>query len=499
MEQHRKSVGTQRVLLALADTCPPRPVDLTSDHPGRTGDAWSAAPRGAAHDDTVRADSAPPETAGRGSAHGATVPASGSTPADAEGFVPSAENGRYLPRGLLGSGGMGEVMEVFDQDLRRTVALKRLKAGAGERLLAHLIQEAQITAQLEHPNIPSVHALGIDEAGRTFFTMTRLRGQTLQELLDRRREDPQARAEITTGRLLRILLQVSYAVAFAHSRGVMHRDLKPDNIIIGQFGEVRVMDWGLAKVAGAPQEPDGAEPGPPLETSVDRPETCAGTFAGTPGYASPEQAQGRTDLDPRADVYALGAILYAMLAGRPPVVADGVLATIEATVEGDVPPLQDLARIPDRLAAVAHRALAVAREDRYPDVWALLEDLEAYLEDRPVTALEENVLTRAGKMYMGRSERLARFRNVDIDMLSGSSTLFGVALGIGFSLWGVPWLTGIAWLCLAAACVMLLPPLYTYLRKPRPDDPCIAGTVDLDHDSVRASVTSSRRTRDDRE
>ena len=421
MSKENREIGTERILTALSDTIPDlTPVDLLEEGERPT------------------------------------------TKLDA--------SSRYVEMKPLGAGGVGVVLEVFDQDLRCVVAMKRPHdESTSPRQISRLIKEAQITAQLEHPNIPAVHALGIDSGGRPFFTMTRLHGRTLADLLDVRLKDEALKKQFTTLRLLRILLQVGYAAAFANARGVIHRDLKPANIIIGEFGEVRLMDWGIARIVGESEDAPGEEL-VPVSTS-EKIETRAGTFQGTPTYASPEQVETRPDIDERSDVYAMGAILYEMLAGRPPVTGKNLMKVISATLVGDIPPVQSLADVPDRLAAIVHKSLALKREDRYATVKAMMKDLESLLDDRPVSALDENPLKRAGRWYMGRSPRYARYRNFDIDMLCGGTMFVGAALGIGLSLLGVGWLEIIALSLFVIGLVMLVVPAHTYLREARPDDP----------------------------
>jgi len=402
----------------------------------------------------------------------------------------SSATGRYAERGELGRGGLGVVLEVFDQDLRRGVALKRPRDELLDpQSIGSLVKEAQVTAQLEHPNVPAVHALGIDDAGRPFFVMTRLRGRTLAEVLKEQR-DPDNAEPLSTARLLRIFLQVAYSVAFAHSRGVLHRDLKPGNVIIGEFGDVRLVDWGLAKLLDRPDDdrrdaPGGVE----VELSGDVQATREGDVMGTPGYAAPEQLRGETTIDERADVYALGVVLYEIVAGRLPVSGETVTGLIGNTLAGKLAQLDTLVPVDKRLAAIAHKALALDPDDRYPDVLGLIEDLEAFLEGRPVSVLHEDVLHRVGRWYMRRTPKMARLRNVDIDGLAWGAFMGGIATGLGIAYYTAEWL--FTPLCIVfgvlgiAAC---LPAAYTLLRKPRPDDPGAHVPP-----SIAARTASSRR------
>ncbi len=194
--------------------------------------------------------------------------------------------GRYPVVGVLGVGGMGEVLEVDDAALARTVALKVIKGEADTRQVDKFLLEARVTGQLEHPGIPPVYELGTTPDGQTYFTMKRVCGADLARLIERDRADGNVRP---LAEWLAIFLKVCESVAFAHSRGVIHRDLKPANVMVGAFGEVLVMDWGLARVAGA-AEVTSASHLSGVSTTGDA--TQDGAILGTPGYMPPEQARG---------------------------------------------------------------------------------------------------------------------------------------------------------------------------------------------------------------
>ena len=231
--------------------------------------------------------------------------------ADLETTTPFTQ--RYQREGELGRGGMGVVERVYDQRLKRTLAMKLvLRGGNEQQRLARFLNEARITSQLDHPGIVPVHDVGVDPQGRAYFTMKLVSGVTLQTVYQRLGEgDP----EWSQSRVLRVVERVCEALAFAHERGVIHRDVKPHNIMVGAFGEVHVMDWGLARRLADPDA--GEASASALAQVVDRQVdlTLEGAAVGTPAYMSPEQAQGDlARMGPQADVYAVGALLYHLLA-----------------------------------------------------------------------------------------------------------------------------------------------------------------------------------------
>ncbi len=330
---------------------------------------------------------------------------------------------RYVIEGEIARGGMGAVLRAVDRDIRREVAVKYMLDDADQAKKLRFVEEAQITGQLEHPNIVPIHELGVDKDGRLFFSMKMVRGRSLAQVLDQLRQDPQtAEKEWPLGRLLNVLVGVCNGLAYAHSRGVVHRDLKPANVMVGDFGEVYVMDWGLAKVlqgrgptvpmpgvaaapAAAVAVPSGGVPAMrtgKVETSRqgEADLTQDGAILGTPAYMPPEQAGGMVNqIDHRSDIYSLGAILYAVLTLQTPVEqAGGYLAVLLRAAEGEViPPHQRspqrarAGKIPRELAAVAMKAMAKEPKDRYQRVEELRRDVELYQEGHSVSARQDTL------------------------------------------------------------------------------------------------------------
>ena len=303
-------------------------------------------------------------------------------------FVPSAE--RFVVEAPIGSGGMGEVFLVQDRDLKRQVAMKVLREDAA-KARAHRIQfvaEAQTTSQLDHPGIPPVHDIGIGGDGRPYFTMKLVRGRTLGEVLHdlllRRRDVQHA---YTLHRLVSVLERLAETCHFAHERGVIHRDLKPANVMLGDYGEVHVMDWGLARVEGESDEIlDLAE-----EAALDRIETSRteaglitqhGAVKGTVPYMSPEQLKADAHLDRRTDVYALGCLLYEVLTLQPAFRHDDP-DLLRKKVVGEVADVRQVSprrRVPDVLAEACERAMARDRAERYGSAEDLAKALRSWLD-----------------------------------------------------------------------------------------------------------------------
>ncbi|MGZ4896742.1 MAG: serine/threonine-protein kinase [Candidatus Angelobacter sp.] len=315
--------------------------------------------------------------------------------------TPDLSGTRYSALKFLGQGGMGAVWLVEDSILRRPVALKILTAeNSSVDLATRLMQEAVVLARLEHPGIVPVHDAGTLPDGRTFYCMKHVEGKTLDQHVD----------QLTLRRRLLLFQRIAEPLAFAHSRGIIHRDLKPANIMVGAFGEVLIMDWGLAKVMDATgassvttQVPEHAmggsgESSPAKQVSGHEftravqgslksgtlapgnalATTAHGTVLGTPGYMAPEQERGEVNLvDQRTDVFALGSILYYLLREQPGA------------------PNQRASR---PLRAICAKATAPEMSARYGSVQELAADVGKYLDDMPVSAYRENIFERTARL-----------------------------------------------------------------------------------------------------
>ncbi|MCO5165173.1 MAG: tetratricopeptide repeat protein [Planctomycetes bacterium] len=307
---------------------------------------------------------------------------------------------------LLGQGGMGTVHLVNDPTLGRRAALKLIKGEGNETRARRFRREVVVTARLDHPGIPPVFLSGRTPGGQDFLLMRFVDGQALDEVLDRLHGRGEGGAMSREGPpppeprdLLDALVKVSEALSYAHSRGIVHRDLKPANVMIGAFGEVLLMDWGLARdLAESSQEDVAVRAELAVLDDTSRGLTQDGALLGTPGYMPPEQARGE-DVDARADVFALGAVLVEVLTGEPPVTGHTALEVLGKTGQGEVtlPRDRDPTVAPE-LNAIAARALARAPARRYASAADFGADLKAYLEGRPVSVYRYGTLEQLRRL-----------------------------------------------------------------------------------------------------
>ncbi len=323
------------------------------------------------------------------------------------------EGKKYKMLGTIGRGGMGVVQQARDLRIVRNVAMKVIKTSSqfSRENVLRFVDEAQLTGQLQHPNIIPVYDLGLDEYGEVFYTMKFVKGITLDQILRRIREGEESTIKkFPLGTLLTVFQKICDGVAYAHSMGVVHRDLKPDNVMVGEYGEVLVMDWGLAKkmASGMHDEHLGDTPLEMPPADLRGFQTLNGLIVGTPPYISPEAARGELDhIDARSDIYVLGAILYAILTLRPPYPGKEFGELIEQIVSGQfahptsfsqpVSPLRPSdppapgpdglncvlshlpgRRVPEGLAAIVVKAMASDPQVRYQTVAELQADILAW-------------------------------------------------------------------------------------------------------------------------
>ncbi len=336
--------------------------------------------------------------------------------------------GRYEPLGEVARGGMGVVLKVKDRTLDRTLAMKRmlsapdLSGGEAEvDRFARFMEEAHVTAQLDHPGIVPVHDLGEDGDGCAYYTMKLVRGRELGEVIKRARRGG---GSWSLPRLVGVLVRACQAVAFAHGKGVIHRDIKPANIMVGDLGEVYVMDWGLARQLDREDLRDirlkvgGGAARSGMETivsprradsnsSIDAPlMTMDGAVVGTPAYMPPEQAAGIVDqVDHLSDIYSLGAVLYEILASRSPYMEGGGRTSpsdvLTALSNGPPTPVRRVRPdAPAELVAICEKAMSRAREDRYETCLELADDLQAFLDGRVVRAYETGRFAEFKKLLL---------------------------------------------------------------------------------------------------
>ena len=298
---------------------------------------------------------------------------------------------RYGQAELIAVGGMKRIFKVLDRHGNRHVAIARLHEDASELLFDPFIREARLTALLEHPNIISVHDVGIDKEGKPYFTMDLKVGDGLDVVLRK----ALANGGGALSDRLNVFLKVCDAITYAHSRDVIHLDLKPANIQVGHYGEVLVCDWGLAKLIGGTDEiDDEILLNPDLLNGM----TLYGQVKGTPGYMAPEQIRGGTR-DKRTDIYALGALLYAVLTCRPPLAGD-TDTMLQAAVSGDiVPPTKRGSGVPEALSAVVMKAMALKPADRYASVSDLITDVRAFLDGVSPVAHKSGLSTQLLLFY----------------------------------------------------------------------------------------------------
>ncbi len=342
--------------------------------------------------------------------------------------------GRFQIVRLHDEGGLGSVFVAMDQELHREVALKQMKEeiAADQASRARFIFEAEITGNLEHPGVVPVYGKGEYVDGRPYYAMRFIHGDNLKDAVDRlhkkfdRQGDPNERRR-EFQKLLRRFLVVCETMAYAHSRRVIHRDLKPRNILLGPYGETLIVDWGLAKVIGHNETASPVEATLRPPSSSDLRETIAGERRGTPSYMSPEQARGEIDqLGVATDVYSLGSTLYYVLTGRAPFIDQSTPEVIRKVAHGQFLPPREVAPGIDRpIDAICCKAMALRPGDRYASCRLLADDLERWLADLPVKAHAEPAQARAMRWLRRRKQWVA----------AAAAVLVLAVVGLTFLVW----------------------------------------------------------------
>ena len=347
--------------------------------------------------------------------------------------VPAADAGlRYRVLRPHARGGLGEVFVALDGELNREVALKEIQARHADNAdsRARFLLEAEVTGRLEHPGIVPVYGLGCYADGRPYYAMRFIKGQSLQDAAGRFHADAGLKADpgkrtLELRGLLGRFVAVCNAIAYAHSKGILHRDLKPANVMLGNYGETLVVDWGLAKSLGAREEETTGGSVTLRLSAAESGLTQYGSVLGTPQYMSPEQATGRLEeLGPASDVYGLGATFYHLLTGQAPFAAGNVQVVLKRVCRGEFPPPRQIEpSVPAALEAICLRAMACKPEERYASAKVLADEVEHWLGDEPVAAYAEPLWLRLG-----------RWRRRHPGLVTGTAALvFTVlaALGVG--------------------------------------------------------------------
>ncbi|MCM8535165.1 MAG: serine/threonine protein kinase [Lentisphaeraceae bacterium] len=295
---------------------------------------------------------------------------------------------KYSQKAYIASGGMKTISSVRDSSSLRNVAFAEIKGEYTDLQINSFYNEARITAQLEHPNIVPVYEIS-HEGGKPYFTMKEIHGQTLGTLLHQLADkEPIVTSEYSLNKLLDIFLKICDAIGYAHSKGIIHLDLKPDNIHVGEFGEVLVIDWGLSKNI-TDLSFENAEY---ISSQLDLQNTLDGYVKGTIGYMAPEQARGENSKkDKLTDIYSLGAILYSLLTYKAPYKDKNMEIALAKIATGEFTPFKE--GLPETLKAVVYKAMALKKENRYQTVKELRKDIELYLQGFAPAALEADSTT----------------------------------------------------------------------------------------------------------
>jgi serine/threonine-protein kinase len=429
---------------AAPDTAAPNTAAPNTAAPD-TAAPNTAAPNTAAPDiaatmqDTRGAPSNPRVTAATASGRTSTVlPRVEATGAD----IKLVHDGRirYETEKLLGEGGMGTVTLARDHDIDRKVAVKQIRREVGNHGLARFVEEVRTIGSLEHPNIIPIHDVGVDDAGNYFFVMKYVEGETLEEVIERLAAgDPEAHRRYTFETRVNIFIGLLRALAFAHDRNIIHRDIKPANIMVGPYGEVVLMDWGIAKPIDAedlpPVEGEREDPVDEKETRRRLVKTAQSALVGTPAYMSPEQARGSSELDTRSDLYSACVVFHELLTLRHYLAdATTVPGMLMGVIDTNMAPASEISTHshptqgipPAEYLHFLARGMKKKPEERWASSVEMIAELEAALEGKirvqcPVTFTKR--ITRETSRFVDRNPRTA----VSVLMATTAVVLFGIA------------------------------------------------------------------------
>ncbi len=334
---------------------------------------------------------------------------------------------RYSKPEIIARGGMKTICKVFDNKTGRFIAMAKLHKEAPQELYEPFLREARLTALLDHPNIISIYDIGLDDDSAPFFTMELKIGQGLNELLQEYHHRASNLSPDELNRLLEIFLKICDGVACAHSQGVLHLDLKPENIQAGLYGEVIICDWGLGKVIGDPDYDGGEFDRMLLNPDLLNNMTLADEVRGTPGFMAPEQIDENKSVAIHTDIYSLGALLYSMLTGAPPIDLNGSLdEVLERTRKGEISSPQE--RFPQKnvqpgLSAVAMKALALNAKSRYQTVEELRQDVYNFMTGYSTSAENAGFLTES-KLFFKRNRTICLVILFALTLIGGLTVFF---------------------------------------------------------------------------
>lgn len=333
--------------------------------------------------------------------------------------VPRGNNTpKYKFQGKLISGGMGAILEVIDQDFYRPTAMKVIKPSFknDERALVDFIREAKITAMLEHPNIIPVHELGLSEETGLFFTMKLMQGEPLNSILSEiKKGNAVYQEKYNEYSLMNIFRKICDAVDFAHSKNIIHRDIKPHNVIVGRHGEVLLMDWGLALYIGDPEKEENPSQKAALQHILELTDKGKNIIQGSPAYMAPEQAGGDgTQLDKKTDIFLLAATFYHILTLEAPYTGENLKDVLQKSRQRNLihPQKRSPERhIPDELCRIVMKASALKKEDRYASVQELIQDLDGVIAGHWLK--QEKKLFTSGRFLMQEGEEAGEAYLID--------------------------------------------------------------------------------------